>query len=233
MLGVRRTTVTVVANVLQQAGLIRYHRGRIEIVDQIGSRRGRANATTPFAARSARSRRSRADSGKHRRPPALKARRPSSLLPISASVGTRIVPCRDGLAARRRFAIGPLRLPAGPLATGAPASPAVGRRQEWPQNRTTKLASSPTIARPDQLSDRRDPRGRHRAHRDGGEIAASGQGHYRGSLCRFARRDLAGQLQYPGISAGRPLQPRAQARPQAPSPPPPDQQADRRGRARA
>jgi CRP-like cAMP-binding protein len=36
MLGVRRTTVTVVANVLQQAGLIRYHRGRIEIVDRIG-----------------------------------------------------------------------------------------------------------------------------------------------------------------------------------------------------
>jgi CRP-like cAMP-binding protein len=36
MLGVRRTTVTVVANMLQQAGLIRYHRGHIEIVDQRG-----------------------------------------------------------------------------------------------------------------------------------------------------------------------------------------------------
>jgi CRP-like cAMP-binding protein len=36
MLGVRRTTVTVVANVLQQAGLIRYHRGQIEIVDRQG-----------------------------------------------------------------------------------------------------------------------------------------------------------------------------------------------------
>jgi CRP-like cAMP-binding protein len=36
MLGVRRTTVTVVANVLQQAGLIRYHRGHIEIVDRVG-----------------------------------------------------------------------------------------------------------------------------------------------------------------------------------------------------
>jgi CRP-like cAMP-binding protein len=36
MLGVRRTTVTVVANVLQQAGVIRYHRGQIEIVDRIG-----------------------------------------------------------------------------------------------------------------------------------------------------------------------------------------------------
>ena len=36
MLGVRRTTVTVVANMLQQAGLIRYHRGRIEITDRSG-----------------------------------------------------------------------------------------------------------------------------------------------------------------------------------------------------
>jgi len=36
MLGVRRTTVTVVANMLQQAGLIRYHRGHIEIVDRPG-----------------------------------------------------------------------------------------------------------------------------------------------------------------------------------------------------
>jgi hypothetical protein len=36
MLGVRRTTVTVVANVLQQAGLIRYHRGHIEIVNRAG-----------------------------------------------------------------------------------------------------------------------------------------------------------------------------------------------------
>jgi CRP-like cAMP-binding protein len=36
MLGVRRTTVTVVANALQQAKLIRYHRGHIEIVDRLG-----------------------------------------------------------------------------------------------------------------------------------------------------------------------------------------------------
>src|SRR5205823_12881817 len=36
MLGVRRTTVTVVANSLQLAGLIRYHRGQIEIVDRAG-----------------------------------------------------------------------------------------------------------------------------------------------------------------------------------------------------
>jgi CRP-like cAMP-binding protein len=36
MLGVRRTTVTVVAHMLQEAGLIRYHRGLIEIVDRPG-----------------------------------------------------------------------------------------------------------------------------------------------------------------------------------------------------
>jgi DNA-binding transcriptional regulator YhcF (GntR family) len=36
MLGVRRTTVTVAAHMLQQAGLIRYHRGKIEIVDRRG-----------------------------------------------------------------------------------------------------------------------------------------------------------------------------------------------------
>jgi CRP-like cAMP-binding protein len=35
-LGVRRTTVTVIASTLQEAGLIRYHRGRIEIVDRAG-----------------------------------------------------------------------------------------------------------------------------------------------------------------------------------------------------
>jgi CRP-like cAMP-binding protein len=36
MLGVRRPTVTVVAHMLQQAGLIRYHRGHIEILDRRG-----------------------------------------------------------------------------------------------------------------------------------------------------------------------------------------------------
>src|SRR5262249_17446571 len=36
MLRVRRTTLTLVANMLQQAGLIRYHRGHIEIVDRRG-----------------------------------------------------------------------------------------------------------------------------------------------------------------------------------------------------
>jgi len=36
MLGVRRTTVTVVANSLQLAGLIRYRRGQIELIDRDG-----------------------------------------------------------------------------------------------------------------------------------------------------------------------------------------------------
>ncbi len=33
MLGVQRTSVSIVANILQQAGLIRYRRGHIRIVD--------------------------------------------------------------------------------------------------------------------------------------------------------------------------------------------------------
>jgi CRP-like cAMP-binding protein len=36
MLGVRRTTVTLVARALQEAGLIRYKRGRIVILDRAG-----------------------------------------------------------------------------------------------------------------------------------------------------------------------------------------------------
>jgi CRP-like cAMP-binding protein len=36
MLGVRRPTVTVVARMLQDAGLIRYHRGHIEVLDRRG-----------------------------------------------------------------------------------------------------------------------------------------------------------------------------------------------------
>ena len=36
MLGSRRATVTLSAGILQKAGLIRYHRGHIEIVDRLG-----------------------------------------------------------------------------------------------------------------------------------------------------------------------------------------------------
>jgi CRP-like cAMP-binding protein len=36
MLGVQRSSVSLVANTLQQAGLIRYGRGRIEILDLEG-----------------------------------------------------------------------------------------------------------------------------------------------------------------------------------------------------
>ena len=50
MLGVRRTSVSLVANTLQNAGLIRYSRGRIQITDLDGLRAascecyGRVNA---------------------------------------------------------------------------------------------------------------------------------------------------------------------------------------------
>jgi CRP-like cAMP-binding protein len=36
MLAVRRTTVTVIAGKLQEARLIRYHRGRIDVLDRVG-----------------------------------------------------------------------------------------------------------------------------------------------------------------------------------------------------
>jgi hypothetical protein len=38
MLGVRRTSVTVVASTLQQAGFIRYRRGHIRVIDVEGLR---------------------------------------------------------------------------------------------------------------------------------------------------------------------------------------------------
>jgi Mn-dependent DtxR family transcriptional regulator len=40
MLGVRRPSVTVAAGVLQRAGLIRYQRGRIRVVDRGGLEAG-------------------------------------------------------------------------------------------------------------------------------------------------------------------------------------------------
>ena len=36
MLGVRRASVTVVAGILQQAGFIRYRRGRVTVTDRAG-----------------------------------------------------------------------------------------------------------------------------------------------------------------------------------------------------
>jgi Mn-dependent DtxR family transcriptional regulator len=36
MLGVRRPTVTAVAGILQKAGLISYHRGRLTVLDRKG-----------------------------------------------------------------------------------------------------------------------------------------------------------------------------------------------------
>ena len=36
MLGVRRASVSEVAAILQKAGLIRYHRGQMAIIDQKG-----------------------------------------------------------------------------------------------------------------------------------------------------------------------------------------------------
>jgi Mn-dependent DtxR family transcriptional regulator len=40
MLGVRRPSVTVVAGMLQQAGLIDYRRGRIKVLDREGLEKG-------------------------------------------------------------------------------------------------------------------------------------------------------------------------------------------------
>jgi len=36
MLGVRRTGITAIASGLQRTGIIRYHRGRVRIIDRAG-----------------------------------------------------------------------------------------------------------------------------------------------------------------------------------------------------
>ncbi|UPT62257.1 MAG: helix-turn-helix domain-containing protein [Hyphomonadaceae bacterium JAD_PAG50586_4] len=36
MLGVRRSTVSIAAGTLQKAGIIRYHHGKITVVDRVG-----------------------------------------------------------------------------------------------------------------------------------------------------------------------------------------------------
>src|SRR5215211_5262803 len=80
-----------------------------------------------------------------------------------------------------------------------------------------------------QLRDRRCLRGRYRAHRHRGKIAAPGQGQYRRVVCRRARRGaLALQREHPRIPAGEPLQSRAQTPAQAAAAPSRGQQADRR-----
>jgi Mn-dependent DtxR family transcriptional regulator len=50
MLGVRRTSVTVVAHTLQSAGFIKYARGKIQIVNEEACRKARANATKLLSA---------------------------------------------------------------------------------------------------------------------------------------------------------------------------------------
>ena len=49
MLGVRRTTLTLVARGLQTSGLIRYRRGLIDILDRRGLRARHANVMPPTA----------------------------------------------------------------------------------------------------------------------------------------------------------------------------------------
>jgi hypothetical protein len=50
MLGVRRTTVTLVAGGLQKAGLIRYRRGMLKSLTEADSNKRRVNATASFGA---------------------------------------------------------------------------------------------------------------------------------------------------------------------------------------
>jgi hypothetical protein len=52
MLGVRRTTVTLIARALQKRGHVRYRRGKIEIVDRAGLERCAASAMAPCGSRS-------------------------------------------------------------------------------------------------------------------------------------------------------------------------------------
>lgn len=51
MLGAQRTTVTEQAGVLQRAGLIRYHRGRLEVVDRAGLERAACECYSVLRAR--------------------------------------------------------------------------------------------------------------------------------------------------------------------------------------
>lgn len=48
MLGVRRTSVTTVARTLQEAGMVKYTRGKIQIIDIDGLREALASATKPL-----------------------------------------------------------------------------------------------------------------------------------------------------------------------------------------
>ena len=48
MLGVRRTSVTTVARTLQEAGMVKYTRGKIQILDVEGLREAPASATKPL-----------------------------------------------------------------------------------------------------------------------------------------------------------------------------------------
>jgi CRP-like cAMP-binding protein len=50
MLGVQRTSVTLIARKLQESGLIKYRRGHIEVLDPCTFRTARANATKPSTA---------------------------------------------------------------------------------------------------------------------------------------------------------------------------------------
>jgi CRP-like cAMP-binding protein len=117
MLGVRRTTV--VANMLQQADLIRYHRGQIEIVDRLGSRRESANATRPFGGISKKSRRRREGRSGRRR-----------LLNCNCSLR------RIGNAASVRYPRGARRYEPVPW---RPAFRAAAQEPGWPRNRTARF----------------------------------------------------------------------------------------------